>query len=162
MIYKILNYTITIITIVVLSGCGTQKLRTTEYMQVGRGEKALLITNNPEFGDPFDLFFGWIFNEDDEESITIDTVDGVKKEKEFLKENQHVLIEPGLREIGLFCNINFEDKSKLDITDRSIIKMNFEGGYTYETSVAASTSYSCDAKIELEKNLYNKSLKQTD
>ena len=162
MIYKILNYTVTIITIAVLSGCGTQKLRAVEYMQIGNGEKSLLITNNPELANPFDFIFGWIFDEDEEKSIIIDTVDGVKKEKEFLKDNQHVLIEPGLREIGLFCKINFKDKSKLDITDHSIIKMNFEGGYTYETSVATTTSYSCDAKIESEKNLYNKSLKQTD
>ena len=159
----IYNYLIPIFASVILISCGTKELRPDQYIEVGRGEKALLMTTNQ---DSLDIF-GW-FIEDMLESIfggsyknaTVSQVDEKPISNPFLYDNQHVLIEPGERIILINCTVTNKDKDgKIESYDHysNSIQMKFVGGFKYKVTIDSNIGDDCKPIIEPD-DKYNKSL----
>jgi len=59
-----------------LGGCTTHNLHPHQYMEVGRGEKALLMTDNSELLDPVGILLHGVTGES--LSVSIKSIDGIK------------------------------------------------------------------------------------
>ena len=146
--------------IIMISGCGTKNLRDADYSEVENGNKSLLITNNIGslnfFSFLWEIFIGDI---NKHEEIVIDYVDKTVIHRQVLKDNQHVIIEPGIREVSFSCQITYKDKEKNKIESGGQLTYMFEAGAVYSIRVENINEWGCDARIEMKQSDYNKSLK---
>jgi len=112
--------------LITLYGCGVSHLKQADYDRVRAGEMALLITDNPGLIDPIDLaLFG------EETSVTITQIDENKIDHEFLKNDQHVLVEPGNHIISVLCDVRKRGKNVSTITKSGVKMHKLEAGNIY-------------------------------
>ena len=121
--YKILPVSFLLIT---LSGCGAANLKQSDYDLVSNGKMALLITDNPGLFDPIDIL---LFKE--ETSVSITRIDENKIDYEFLKNDQHVLVEPGKRIISVRCTVRKRDKEVRSVSKAGSMMHTVKAGNIY-------------------------------
>lgn len=153
--------------ILLIQSCGTQQLPQHEYVEVDKGEKSLLLTNNFEVLDPadlsytlfvepiFDALFGFLETENpSRKNIEVTLVDGSEVSTKLFKENQHILILPGIRKLSYICSVDYEEKGKIGKYKKNNMSHMFEGGLVYEIFVKNND---CDVGIKRNsKYRYNK------
>lgn len=123
--------------LITLSGCGVANLKQSDYDMVSEGKMALLITDNPGLFDPIDII---LFKE--KTSVTITRIDENKIDDEFLKNDQHVLVEPGKRIISVSCTVRKRDKEVKSITKSGVMMHKLEAGNIYRIRpVSFATDY---------------------